>query len=324
MRLGATKAAAVVLAVISVAAPLNAQKAATLPKLEVHGLVQVWALGEDTASTFRIRRTELRLTGSFSEKLRWQVQVDPVRATNVLQDAMLSYVLRSDLTLDVGQYKVPFTREGTMSSAQLETVERALFSAGPGKVADIRDIGAQIRYAAPWSTELRAGVFNSLGGNDNALDRDDRKALMGQLTVSPPFVPGMTLTTSGGVTVGDADSARTSNRFSAGIMYGGHGWIARGEYVSGEETGTLRRGGYGLLAYRVLPRLELAGRFDVWNPNARNGSGNGKGETDYVGGFTYFVDDHLAKVQVNYMRKTFDDSAVSARNVFIINAQAAW
>jgi phosphate-selective porin len=310
---------------IAMACPLNAQTAAPAPKLEMHGLVQVWAIGEDTSSTFRIRRAEVKLQGALTEKLRWQVQIDPTRATSILQDAMLSYVLRSNLIVDVGQYKVPLTREGTTSSALLETAERALFASAPNRFADLRDIGAQVRYTAPWNVDLRAGVFNSLGGNDNAADRDDRKSIMGQITVTPAFLRGIMLTSSGGVSVGSSDTAQSSNRFSAGGAYGGHGVTLRSEYLQGEEAGSERAGYYGLAAYRVHPRVELVTRYDVWDPDTDGVTGTvSLRETDYTGGLTYFIDSHLAKLQVNYMRKTFENTALSARNVVIFNAQAAW
>ena len=310
---------------LAFACPLNAQTVATPAKLEMHGLVQVWATGEDTSSTFRIRRTELKLQGTFTDKLRWQVQVDPVRTTGILQDAMLTYLLRNNLAVDVGQFKVPLTREGTMSSSMLETAERALFGSAPNKLADLRDIGAQIRYTAPWSMDVRAGVFNSLGGNDNAADRDDRKGLMGQITAAPAFLRGIILTTSGGVSVGSSDTLPSSNRISAGGAYAGHGLTLRSEYLQGEEAGTDRVGYYGLAAYRIHPRVEFVTRYDVWNPDTdRVTSAVSLRETDYTGGITYFIDSHLAKLQVNYMRKTFENTALSARNVVIVNAQAAW
>jgi phosphate-selective porin len=310
---------------LALAFPLHAQTVAAPAKLEMHGLVQVWAIGDDTSSTFRIRRTELKLQGSFSDKLRWQVQLEPTRAANLLQDAVISYLVRSNIAIDVGQFKVPFTREGTMSSSVLETIERTLFASGPGKIADVRDIGVQVRYSAPWSMDVRGGVFNSLGGNDNAVDRDSLKAVIGQVTVAPQFLRGVTVTSSGGVTIGKSDSTGTGNRFSAGVTYAGYGLVARSEYARGKEAGSEREGYYGLLAYRLHPRIELATRYDVWNPDV-HGFANivSVREADYTGGLTYFIDSHLAKLQVNYVRKNFDNSVLSARNVVVVNAQAAW
>ena len=319
------RAALALIATLVFIAPLRAQSAPQPVKLEMHGLVQVWALSEDSTSTFRIRRTELKLNGSFTEQLLWAVQIDPTRSSNLLQDAILTYVLRPDFLVDIGQYKVPFTREGIMSSSQLETVERALFASGPNKLADVRDIGAQIRYSSPWHSDFRFGVFNSLGGNDNAADRQPGKALMGLVTVSPPFAPGLGLTASGGITVGASDSAQASNRFSAGGWYGGKRFTVRSEYLSGDEAGIDREGYYGVLAYRIVPRLDVVGRYDVWKRDFDSPAATASvEETDYTAGLTYFIDGHRAKLQLNYIRKTFDDASQAASNVIIFNAQAAW
>lgn len=78
----------------------------------------------------------------------------------------------------------------------------------------------------------------------------------------------------------------------------------------------------GVMLATVQPRFSPDGSRIVFISD-RDGADNVY-VTDYAGGFTYFVDDHVAKVQVNYMRKTFDNSAVAARNIFLINAQAAW
>jgi hypothetical protein len=130
--------------------------------------------------------------------------------------------------------------------------------------------------------------------------------------------------TSGGVSVGGSDTLPASNRFNAGAEYKGHGLTARTEYLYGQEARTERRGYYALLAYRVHPRLELVSRYDVWDPNADGAEIlPSRRETDYTGGLTFFVDSS-AKLQANYMHKTFEDPALETRNLVIVNAQVAW
>ena len=98
--------------------------------------------------TFRIRRSELKLSGDISPQAKWVVMFDPIKTSAPLQDAFISLQASRYIGLDVGQQKVPLGFEGTQSSGRLDTVERTLFIADKargGGWGDVRDLGVITR-----------------------------------------------------------------------------------------------------------------------------------------------------------------------------------
>jgi hypothetical protein len=312
------------------AVPLRAQQ--PLPPIEFHGLVQVWFTGGDGHSTFRIRRTELKAGGPITDRIRWGVQIDPSRLVtlvtrrdstalvgvdvgngSVLQDALLTYSVSRAWAIDVGQYKLPLSREGTTSSAALETVERTLFATAEGKFADIRDIGVRLRGVIG-PLELHGGVFNGLGESFNRTDANMQKAFMARAVLTP--LTGLALGASGGHTIGV--SGATQHRLGADVSFVRPRMTLRSELLSGSDGAIDRIGYYGLAAYRPHPKFEAVVRYDDWD------AGTAPREQDYVGGVSYLIDARYTKLQLNFVRKTFAGDATSSQNLLMINAQAAW
>ncbi len=180
-------------------------------KLKLSGLLQAWfqASGAGGAETFRLRRTEIALSGEIAPEIEWKVMFDPAKAlsvnktlttllessvlkdiginqaSNMLQDAFVTVHLNDRLHIDVGQRKIPLSLEGLQSSATLETIERALFAsdrARGGTYGDVRDLGIALRTKASFS-EYEVGLFNGSGENQNDLDKNDQKALIGRIVL---------------------------------------------------------------------------------------------------------------------------------------------
>ncbi len=147
------------------------------------GLLQFWAYQDTTAATdantgFRIRRAEIKLSGSLVEKTRWFVMFDPAKgptitsstisgttygtlsATNdqkILQDLGIAYALSDYLELVLGQFKIPTTVEGLTSSGELLLPERSFVGRTYG---DRREAGAMLDYNAK---PVRVRVMGSNG-----------------------------------------------------------------------------------------------------------------------------------------------------------------
>jgi len=191
-------------------------------KLQIGGLIQVWftamqndhkgivqpAPGNNLAlpepnglndrSTFRIRRTDLRMAYDLTPEITGYFMVDPTRESNlfytpiptfpqhngiftnpglatgkgaqagntiipqVLQDAYINYHVdgwHHDFT--IGQFTPPAGEEANRNSGQLDFVERAMATG----VAKVRDIGVQV-HGSWWDGRLQywAGVFNGATG----------------------------------------------------------------------------------------------------------------------------------------------------------------
>lgn len=172
------------LAVIA-AVPASAQA----PKIS--GLLQVWysqmldsnlrlnakepggyfnLRSEFQENTFSIRRSEIKIAGSITDDIDYEVMVDPsinTGATNptILQDAAIHWKIGSGFDLKVGQFKNLQTYEGTMSSSELTFAERAQLARQFG---DKRDRGAALGYGAgdPKEFAWRATVALFNGMND--------------------------------------------------------------------------------------------------------------------------------------------------------------
>jgi hypothetical protein len=191
-------------------------------KLQVGGLLQVWFLamqddhkgivqpapgnnlaapepnGLNDRSTFRIRRTELRLSYDINQDISGYIMMDPTRETNLfftpfptfpqhngifvnpnlasgkgaqagntiipqlLQDAYINYHpdgWHHDFT--IGQYTPPEGEEANRNSGQLDFVDRAMCTA----VGKVRDIGLQV-HGSWWDGRFQywTGVFNGAVG----------------------------------------------------------------------------------------------------------------------------------------------------------------
>ena len=299
-------------------------------KIRIGGLVQGWYSVSDGGGvdTFRLRRTELKLSGEISPRTRWTLMLDPLKTTAPLQDAVVALQQSPALTIEVGQQKLPLGFEGTQSSSKLDTVERALFitdKARGGGYADIRDLGVMARgKVAGGQIEYAAGVFNGLGESMNDIDKNEEKALALRTVIRPRAVKGLQL---GGTFAQGAFKSDDSTRrvrqgpeasFARGIF------SARSEVMFGADGVVRRRGYYAQGGLRATRRLEAIVRTDVWDPDTRSESNKTTvTERDWLGGLNWQVSGPAVLIQLNYIRKTFND-VQAPRNVLLANLQTAW
>ncbi len=120
-----------------------------LPKLE--GVIQVHYLNEfntngDTVRDpdgFRILRARLIASGKISEKIGYQLMIDP-RAPEIggmLRDAYLEFNFIKNQQIRVGQQKTQFGWENSTSITKLYTVNRAEMSDAVCRGENLRDVG---------------------------------------------------------------------------------------------------------------------------------------------------------------------------------------
>lgn len=328
-------------------------------RLTFGGLLQVWYL-ENAPSperTFRIRRTELRLSGSFTPRMRWTVMIDPSRAldfiedstivndsivvptvevnqsSRILQDAFLSVDLARALSLDVGQRKVPLSLEGLQSAAALRTVERALMLSDRGRggdLADVRDIGVMAYGGLTTQIDYQLGVFNGLGENQNSVAVKDAMAVAARVVLRPG-VPGLQLGASGGVNgrIGGAASRRLPfaprDRLGVDGYFQGGRWTAQSELMTGRDDDARRLGAYGLAAFRFVPAFEGVARIDYFDPDRdRDDDRSTTHELDYLLGANFYLLEERMKFQANAVAKTYGDEGPASRIMLLFNFQAAW
>lgn len=305
------------------------------------GLLQVWGSAGDAGfnDTMRIRRAELRLTGSFQERAAWTVMIDPskllsvnsgavTQASRPLQDASITLRVSPTLSVVAGQTKLPLSLEGLDSSAALDTVERALFlsdRARGGGYGDVRDIGVMARGSlAAKRVDYSLGIFNGSGDSQNETDRNDRKTLAGRLTWRPAagWQFGTSAAWDGG---GDSANHVRRDRFGADALFTRDRLRIKAEYMRGTDGPIDREGYYAHVGWKLTPRIESIVRVDQWDPDTRSDATAASArERDYIAGLNFDILQKNLRMQAAAVRKTFAGDLLPLRNLLTINLQTSW
>jgi len=323
-----------------------------LKNLKFQGLVQGWYQqgSEGFVGSFRLRRTELGISGDVTSRARFMVMIDPSKAlslntqttaisgapvltqmsvnhaSRILQDAYVAVTVAPHLDVQVGQFKVPLNFEGLASSYALPLVERSLIDTDRtrgGTFGDLREIGLMVRGAFANGLEYRLGLFNGLGFNQNDLDKDNRKAVAGRLTYKTP-VKGLRV---GGFGAVDNDASAESERKRMGVdaQYLHGPLLLQAELVAGRDGWLDRLGYYATIGYKITKAAEIVARYDVLDPDTNFDTTTANvTERDYDVGFNYYITGNNLKFQAGYIRKTFASDVAPDRNVALFNLQVAW
>jgi len=322
-------------------------------KLRLNGMFQGWfSAGTGVMDTFRLRRTEFKMTADINPQLKWTVMIDAAKALAVsntfttlngtkvvtdssvsqagrmLQDAFVTLNYTKLFSIEVGQQKVPLGLEGVQSSGKLETVERALFmtdKARGGGFVDIRDLGVTVR-GKMWANQVEytAGVYNGFGESMNDVDKNNVKTYAARAIMKPAAVKGLQFGGSigGGSVWGDDPTDRERAGVEAQFARGKY--FFKAEYMTAQDGTTPRAGYYTHAAYRVAKSMDVLFRYDVYDPDTRdNSTAANVAERDYLGGVTYYLTGPGTMIQANYIYKTFG-RIVTSRQLFLINVQTSW
>ena len=326
-----------------------------LTGIRAGGLIQVWYAQGDNGfqNTFRVRRTELRLSGDVSSRARWGIMIDPARAlttnsattdvngtsvvtgttvnqnSRILVDAFMALTLPAQLQLQVGQFKLPIGLEGGVQSpAMLETVERALYTsdrARGGIYGDSRDIGVMLQTPTAGDVDFAVGVFNGVGESQNDTDRNGAKAVVGRLVATLPFLPQLSVGGSGALSTQSSPDSVVRRRAGVEAKLVAGPLMLKSEYMAGRDGQRRGAGWYGHVGYSLTPRLTVIARRDVFDPDVdRETALADARERDWVGGFTYDLASYNARLQMNYLAKTFASGIATSRGLLLTNLQVAW
>ena len=352
---GPLKGSLAALAVLLLAARVGAQDSAaarTLPPFELRGFVQVYYRGGDptTRDGFRLRKADLKFSGELSPRLRWRVTFDAAKSltinktfaevgdslelsdasvdqrTRMLQDAALTYTVNRALSLDIGQQIIPLSLEGTIPTAQVETIERTMFIIERSRavgLGDIRDIGVSANGRALGALEYHIGVFNETGEGAGTIDVNHQKAVIGRVVIHPAVVPGVQVGGSGGFQGGTLRQRR--ERAGGEIQYRDTRLTLRAEAMSARDGALRRFGWYGLSAVRPTSKLQFVARYDNWDRDrGSEGSFADAVERQAVIGGSYLLDGS-AKLALNVIRQTFPNvSRPRAGTIVLAAFQAVW
>jgi hypothetical protein len=323
------------------------------PTFQLHGFLQVYYRdGDPTAKDgFRLRKADLKFSGDLSPRLRWRITFDASKQltltktlstiddslaltdvavdqrSKIVQDAALTYTFNKALALDIGQQIIPLSLEGTIPTAQVETIERTMFIVERSRatgLGDIRDIGVSANGRTLDSTlEYHLGVFNETGEGAGTVDANQQKAVMARIAIHPSGLSHFQFGGSGGFEGGPINQRR--ERAAGEIQYRDAHLTLRTEAI-GARDGTLRRfGWYGLSALRPTTHLQLVARYDSWDRDlSGERSISDATERQMTVGASYLLD-ASTKVAFNVIRQTFPNvSNPRAGTVLLAAFQAVW
>lgn len=155
-----------------------------ISKLKLGMLLQNWAIYDEknssAKSNFRIRRSEIKLSGSINEKATFTLMIDPSKSlksgainnTNdnkILQDFVLNYLINENFELASGQFKIPTSAESLLSSGALILPERSALSRNYG---DKRELGVKLAFK---KSSYKAQAMISNGTKANVDDNNTKK-----------------------------------------------------------------------------------------------------------------------------------------------------
>jgi phosphate-selective porin len=288
-----------------------------LPKLKLSGFGRVRYTVDATAGKtdgFSITQGRFGVNGDISSDFSYGFSIETTNSDTVnnkmLYDLYIDTTIVRNFKIRLGQFKYAFGLEQTTPDADLELINKA--EVVNNLVKPTRDIGLQVSRDLPldWlRPNVTLALFN--GSGSNAEDENNRKTLIGRLTLNP--LNGLTVGASYyDGTTGTADK-KTRGGFE--LKYENNRLLAKGEYIFGKDKTVNKAGYYVTLGYTVLTGTVVLFRYDWWNAN--------KDLTDLdVSRLTFGVNYFFSKsvlLRTNYELKTEKPSVKN--NIFMVQMQ---
>lgn len=280
-----------------------------LPKIS--GFAQLrydYQSGDNSSSSFRLRRVRISLDGKITSKLDYKLQAE--LTSFKLLDAYFTYKPVEEFNLRAGQFKIPFSIENTdYSPTKIEFIDYPMaltyligydeeIGAGDVIKANGRDLG--LKFYGSFCDNIigyDVGVFNGRGLN--ATDNNKSKDVVARLSIRP--VDGLLISAS--YMWGEyGKEYYARERWGLGVCYDKNNWVARAEYIAGRtglDYGELVSDGwYAMGGYRFCDDWMAVARYDSYSisvDNRRNTTIN-----TYTAGINWQPVKHF-KLQVNYV-----------------------
>ena len=280
-----------ILTLAGASAASNESKASVRNTPKIGGYVQFRGMyQEDKPSSFRVKRVRLKFTGELTERVKYKVQVDAA-LERILKDTRLSFIFSPKLSIIVGQFLVPFSYEGNISSSATDLVDRSLIVK---KLAPFRDVGFYLTGNIR-NLYYGAGFFNGTGGN--AIDDNDFKDFISRIVIQP--VNGLHTGVSylyGKRKSDDQTTEFSKSLFGAELQFSYRELSIKSEYIFSKDQ-VDAYGLYLLLNYKILEHLHLVARYELWEPDTAIADNT---QNIITFGTNYFLFD-VTKLQLNYL-----------------------
>jgi len=281
--------------------------------MKISGYIQVgyeWV--EDNASSFYIKRARFKVDGDlWKDKLDYCLQIE--FASPKIVDAYVRFKPMTQLNVQFGQFKIPFSIENTeYPPLKAEFIEYPMVLSKLVRMNDVcgisstgRDIGGQL-YGSLFKRDgyniLSYNVAVMNGAGINRTDSNKSKDLVGRLMVRP--VKNLLLSASymwSEMPIDDNPYAEAS-RYGFGAMYDCERFIVRSEYVVGRTAGVDAHGAYVTAGYRFDSPFTALARWEFFDENKAM---SGYRQVNYSVGVDYQPLKYL-RMQLNYTFSTFN------------------
>lgn len=320
--------------------------------LQLGALLQGWFFfgrqDEKSATTFRLRRAEIRLKGEIIPKtIAFQIMIDPARvlefqdttidvegqdpppatpgtvevqqpngAVSAMQDFYVTF-LSDYADASIGQFKIPLSWEGYNSASKIIMPERSLSSRRWG---DRRDLGVRVEKKLGDHFFYQAGVFN--GEGQNRADTNNQKDVALRLEGYP--IEGIMIGGVGYAGVGERDEPTTKDRVEGDVRVELANALLQAEYIrawDGPSDGTRVKGHgmYGVVGYTFFDRLQPVVRIGYVDPDLDGDAAEGNSTDEvvhYEAGLNYYIQKQEAKLQLSYSFYDFEDTASRGEAIF--------
>jgi len=282
----------------------------------VHGVMNFRYRYDDLLdlNSFDIRRARIDVRGNMTSKLEYRVFAEFGSGTPKLLNAHLQWKFNDDLTLLVGQYKIPFTLEGPHQFSELEMIDFSLpvtslsnyNDALAGITANGRDIGISLigklfRRDGFSLINYNIGVFN--GAGINTVDNNKAKDFVGLLTFNPTKHISLAVSHYNG-TAGQQDNTFQRVRSSFGARYDDGRLLFRSEYIFGKTSKTNSDGLYAVAGYFVHPKIQPVLKYEYFQSNTKIKDTR---QENFIVGINYIPRKNMC-YQLNYTRKIFSET----------------
>jgi hypothetical protein len=273
------------------------------PTIKWNVLLQGWLVNdttrEDSEPNFRIRRAELKASGTLGDNLQYFAMIDAAKGpavgtaadkdNKILNDLGIVYIPMPGLEFTMGQFKTRTTAEGLASSSELPLPERSLIGRTFG---DKREPGAMVAYKGEG---FKTALMVSNGQATNVDDIDGKKDL--SLRADFDVLEGLSL---GAFTLASNFSFEDLGRFGVNLDYKFSDFQLRHEFVYQTATGDVKSYGH---------MTDLAMNGEEWSPVLRFEYLKPNMDQDlsakaYTAGINYYLQGKKSKIQaaVSYLQ----------------------
>lgn len=240
----------------------DADKISYIP--EFHGAIRPrWEIDTKSGdSRFEVRWARFTVEGKVARRIGYFVQLDLCDQGSIkIHDAYVKMDLAKGLTLQGGQFRMPFGTEPFMAPQNYVFANRSFM----GKLmCNYRKVGAKLTYKLPVSVPvtLEAGAFNS-GGKDNHNIWGKSYAGSGRVTLQLSDFK-----ICGGVMDLKPDETRVM-LYDLGVTYQHGNWRAAAEYMNEHYVNSDHKGAHSWVVWGDYGRNANLGLFNRWSVQAR-------------------------------------------------------